>query len=302
MNNPEQYVGSKRIARVFPKRTKATPTDDLAFYDEPGLFPPCVDEVHVSVTFTYDLPRAEYLAKAWERVAPVKMGGPATGMPGGEFTPGAYLKPGYVITSRGCPNRCWFCSVWRREGDTKELPVTEGWNVLDDNLLACSKQHVRNVFAMLSRQPRKAEFTGGLEAARLRPWHVELLRDLRPKQMFFAYDTENDYEPLFCAGRMLIDAGFTVASHALRCYVLVGHPGDSFDAAERRLRRTAEAGFLPMAMLWRDKGGKRDPKWARFQRAWARPTLIASGLRQGPTVAYAGNVLQHCVTGGTLNG
>ncbi|MCL5103035.1 MAG: hypothetical protein M1133_02815 [Armatimonadetes bacterium] len=121
MKIPEQHIGLKRIARVFPRRTKATPVDDLAFYDEPGLFPPCVDEVHVSVTFTYDLPRAEHLAKAWERVAPVTIGGPATGMPGGEFTPGAYLKAGYVITSRGCPNRCWFCSVWRREGNTREL-------------------------------------------------------------------------------------------------------------------------------------------------------------------------------------
>jgi hypothetical protein len=28
-----------KIARVFPRKTKASPTDELAFYDEPGLFP-----------------------------------------------------------------------------------------------------------------------------------------------------------------------------------------------------------------------------------------------------------------------
>ena len=42
-------------------------------------------------------------------------------MSGGDFVPGRYLAPGYVITSRGCPNRCWFCSVWRREGALREF-------------------------------------------------------------------------------------------------------------------------------------------------------------------------------------
>jgi hypothetical protein len=268
------------------------------------LFPIDVDEVHVSVTFTYDLPRAESLAKAWERVAPVRIGGPATGMPGEEFMPGLYLKPGYVITSRGCPNCCWFCSVWQREGDTRELPVTNGWNVLDDNLLACSEQHIRSVFAMLRRQPRRAEFTGGLEAARLQPWHVELLRELMPKQMFFAYDAEGDYELLVEAGRMLIGAGFTVQSHVLRCYVLIGYPDDTFDSAQRRLQQAAAAGFLPMAMLWRDNDGKRDLQWARFQRQWARPTLVASRLQHEPTVTAgeAGHVPQCCLIGGDENG
>lgn len=292
----------RRIARVFPRRTRVTPVDDLAFCDEPGLFPPDVDEVHVSVAFTYDLPRAEFLAKAWERVAPVRVGGPATDEPGEVFIPGLYLKPGYVITSRGCPNHCWFCSVWRREGDVKELPIRDGWNILDDNLLACSEQHVRRVFAMLKRQTRRAEFTGGLEAARLQSWHVELLSRLKPKQMFFAYDAESDYEPLVMAGRMLMGAGFTLQSHVLRCYVLVGYHGDTFDTAEKRLRQTAEAGFLPMAMLWRDDTGRRDEQWARFQRAWARPALIASALRNGSSAGTTGFMPLCCISGGTRNG
>jgi len=193
------------IARVFPRKTKATPVDDLVYFDEPGLWIPDVDEVHVSVTFTWDLPKAEYLAEAWSRVLPTKIGGPATGKPGGIFEPGMYLKPGYVITSRGCPNRCWFCAVWRREGnEVRELPIRDGWNVLDDNLLACTEKHIRSVFSMLKKQPKRAQFTGGLEAARLRDWHIELLRDLKPKQMFFAYDEPDDWEPLVEAARKLL--------------------------------------------------------------------------------------------------
>jgi hypothetical protein len=198
-------------------------------------------------------------------------------MPGGEFEPGRYLKPGYVITSRGCPNRCWFCDVWKREGNVRELEVTEGWNVLDDNLLACSADHIQRVFAMLKGRQRRAEFTGGLEAARLTDWHVALLEDLHPKQAFFAYDTPSDYEPLVEAGKKL-RAIRDNRSHWLRAYVLVGYPGDGFDKAEGRLKQTANAGFMPMAMLYRGEDGKTQAEWRRFQREWARPHIVGAKL------------------------
>jgi radical SAM superfamily enzyme YgiQ (UPF0313 family) len=156
------------------------------------------DEVHISVTFSWDMPEAERLEKEWRHVAPVKIGGPATDQRGEQFTPGLYLEKGYVITSRGCPNRCWFCGVWRREGpDIRELPITEGWNILDDNLLACSERHIRGVFSMLAKQKHRLFFTGGMEAARLSKWHIEELAKLNPKEMFFAYDTPDDREPLY---------------------------------------------------------------------------------------------------------
>jgi len=265
----------KRIIRVFPRRTRATPTDDLAAVGRgPELFDQA-DEVHVSVTFTWDLPLAEKLAEAWKPVAPVRIGGPATGERGEAFEPGRYVRDGYTVTSRGCPNRCWFCSVWKREGnEVRELPIRDGWNVLDDNLLACSEAHTRAVFAMLARQDTPPQFTGGMEAKILKPWHAEALRALRPKQLFFAYDTADDLEPLREAGRMMLAAGFTTASHALRCYVLCGWPKDKIEAAARRMAEAMDAGFTPMAMAWRGQDGKRSPEWARFQREWARPAIV----------------------------
>lgn len=270
-----------KIARIFPRITKATPRDELCYFGPPGMFLPEIEEVHVSVAFTYDKDKAEQLAEAWRHIAPVRIGGPAYDAPGGEFVPGRYLRPGYVITSRGCPNRCWFCSVWRREGgEIRELPIREGNNVLDDNLLACSESHIREVFAMLKRQKYgRPMFTGGLEAKRLKDWHVELLRDLRPKEIFFAYDNPSKYEPLVEAGKKLLGAGFTVASHTLRCYVLIGYQGDTFEAAEKRLMDTIRAGFLPMAMLYRDESGERSTEWARFQQFWARPATVNLKLK-----------------------
>lgn len=271
-----------KIARVFPRITKATPQDELCFFGPPGMFLPQIDEVHISVVFTYDLEKAYDLAEQWKHIAPVKIGGPAMDEPGGEFIPGRYIKPGYVITSRGCPNRCWFCRVWIREGGIiRELEVKEGNNVLDDNLLACSDDHIKKVFAMLKIQKYgRAMFTGGLEAALLKDWHVELLADLKPKELFFAYDEPVDYEPLVEAGKKLMGAGFTVSSHALRAYVLIGYPKDTFAVAEKRLNDTIKAGFMPMAMLYRDKTGKRSIEWARFQQFWARPATVNLKMKE----------------------
>ncbi|WP_294475626.1 hypothetical protein [uncultured Intestinimonas sp.] len=270
------------IVRVFPRRTRATPDDALAFTGPPpGESLPDVQEVHVSVAFTYDLDRGHQLAEAWVRTGlPVRMGGPAFHEPGGDFIPGRYLKHGYVITSRGCPNRCWFCAVPKREGGVlRELPITEGWNVLDDNLLACSEAHIRAVFAMLERQAKRPLFTGGLEARLLRPWHVDLLRSVRATRMYFAYDTPEDYEPLVAAGRLLRQGGISAASHRAACYVLIGYPGDTMEAAERRLADTWRAGFLPYAMLYRDNTGNTDGAWRKFQTSWIRPVSIVAQMR-----------------------
>ena len=272
-----------KVMRVFPRKTTCTPIDDLVRFDDPGWFDPAyLDEIHISVTWTYDLKRAEELYKSWNRQYPniVKIGGPATGERGEDFIPGKYLKNGYVITSRGCYNKCWFCSVWKREGNVRELPITQGYNILDDNLLACSDDHIKAVFKMLSNQKEKVEFTGGLEAAILKKWQAVELKKLNPKQMFFAYDTPEDKEPLFEAGKLLLNNGFSVKTNVLRAYVLIGFPEDSFESAEKRLYETIDAGFMPMAMLWKNDKGGENREWRKFQREWARPAIIYCKMKE----------------------
>jgi hypothetical protein len=271
----------RRIIRVFPRRTNATPTDDLVRINVTPSFFDEADEVHISVAFTWDIARAEWLAKQWQSVAQVKVGGPAYNERGGNFTAGMYLKNGYVITSRGCPNRCWFCAVPKREGrELRELPVVDGWIVTDDNLLACSQAHIDKVFEMLKRQPHRAQFVGGLEAKLLTPEMAQKLYDLHPKTMYFAYDTPDDYEPLVQAGRYLAEAGYEKREHIAQCYVLVGYKGDTFDAAQKRLYAAWDAGFFPMAMLYRDYAGTHNTEWFNFQREWADKRIVGYKLKQ----------------------
>lgn len=271
------------IARVFPRKTKATPDDELAFtcVVPPRLILPEFDEIHISVAFTYDIPKAERMEAEWRAVGvPIKVGGPAFNKPSYDFIPGMYVKHGYTITSRGCPNNCWFCAVPRRDGDIRELEIKDGWNILDDNLLACSDRHIKAVFEMLSRQPEKPNFTGGLEAARLKSWHCEALYKLKPKALYFAYDTPNDYEPLMEAGKMLLSVGFTRQSHDLKCYVLAGYPKDTFEKAEVRFKQTINAGFMPYVMPYKNDRGVVSKEWRKFLRAWARPEMVGCRIRE----------------------
>lgn len=274
-----------RIARVFPRKTEASPEDALAFFGPPPEgFSGC-DRAEISVAFTYDKPDGEKLAEAWGQLGvPVSIGGPAYDDPGGDFEPGRYLRAGYTITSRGCPNSCWFCRVPKREGGIRELVIKPGHNVLDSNLLACSENHIRRVFDMLFGQKESVVFTGGFEARILKRWHVDLLWYLRPGCMFFAYDTEDDLEPLVEAGKMLRDANFT--RHNCRAYVLIGGPKDTMAKAESRLLATWDAGFMPMAMLWKNEKGDTDPEMARFQRTWARPAATKAQVRMLKTLVY----------------
>lgn len=271
-----------KIIRVFPRKTNATPDDENVRFGMPGLFDEC-DEVHISVTWTEDRAKAERLAHEWKIITSnIKIGGPAYDDPGDEFEPGLYVKRGYVMTSRGCPNHCWFCMVPKREGGVRELEIKDGYNILDSNLLACSDGHIKNVFSMLARQTEHPRFTGGLEAARFKPWIAETLKSLKPKTVFFAYDEPSDYEPLIESCKILRDCGMLPdRAHAYRCFVLCGFKGDTMEAAEIRLKQVLGLGLMPMAMLFdKEIHRKNNDGWITFQKHWARPYIVGMELNK----------------------
>ena len=268
-----------KIIRVFPRQTKATPTDDMAFVGPPPFeaMLPEADEVHISCTFTWDKPEAEYLAGEWEKhYLNVTVGGPAYDDPGGEFIPGMYLEPGYVITSRGCPNKCSYCYVPEREGAIRELPITEGHDVLDNNLLATSKNHQSKVFWMLRCQKRATRFTGGLEACRVNDLVVKELTKLRIDILYLAYDQLIEKVDVRLAIQRLRGIGLT--QRQIGCYVLVGYQDDTPEKAYERLMWVFDTGATPYAMYYRgDNGTLRIPQeWKKLVRIFSRPPLIFS--------------------------
>lgn len=255
------------IARVFPRKTRHTPTDQHSYIGFPNQYTQTYSEIHISITFTWDLPQVPELKKAWAKYGKVKIGGPATGKSDGEFIRGLYLKEGMIMTSRGCPNNCPYCLVKKREGDLKELPITRGREILDNNFLATSKQHKENVFRMLSTQSQ-IEFNGGLENSRVTDYDINLFRSVRINQLWLAYDSPEDLKPLKKAVSKLKKY---FRRNQLRCFVLIGYGNDTLQKAESRLMEAWHVGTVPFAMLYLPptlKKEKYTPEWQLLRQDW----------------------------------
>lgn len=266
------------MIRVFPARNNWTPTDGMAFVGDPPLFKPPDPEtpVSVSVTFTWHRREGERLADSWARFyRNVRLGGPAFGDPGGQFTPGLFLKFGCTITSRGCPKSCPWCHVPEREGKIRELRIQPGWIVQDNNLLACSEAHVRAVFDMLRAQQRQIYFNGGLDKHFLKSWHRELFDSIPIGELWFACDTTKDLTQLASAAEIVRG----IPTRKLRCYTMIGYDGEALREAEGRIEQVFRLGFMPFCQLYQDDDTKVYPlEWRQLQRKWARPAAYMPKL------------------------
>ena len=272
----------QKILRVFPTKTNLSP--DNGRFGSPDMFDShdCenIKEVHISVTFTWDIIKAKKLKEEWEELCPlVKLGGPAFGDPGGEFAPGRYVKDGSVITSRGCPKKCSGCLVPEREGKIRTLEIRDGYDILDNNLAACPKDHILNVFRMLNAQRRFSRFTGGIDSDFVSDWFVEKLRGLKGiKDLFLAFDYEKNEKSFKKAAAKLSFLG----RRKLRAYCLVGILGDTPEDAEERLLTAWEAGTMPFAMYYQSPENitkKTSPEWTALIRRWTRPAATKAYLK-----------------------
>ena len=269
---------AQRIVRVFPRRTKASPTDPLAYFGPPGLFKPEAEEVLVSCTFTGDRPLAEILAEDWRRAGyrDVQVGGPAYGDPGGDFEPNMFLGPGRVITSRGCHHHCPFCLAWRREGPIRPTAIREGRILLDNNIFANPHPHVESVFSMLAAQRGGIELSGGIEAALVDDFAIQQLHRVSIRQMFLAYDLPHQDLPVRTALARLTAAGFKMRQ--LRVYILAGFlPDDTPAKARARCEQVLEWGGLPFLMLYQpdaDSPKVYSDDWRKLAREFTRPAAM----------------------------
>ncbi len=264
----------EKLIRVFPRRTKWTPDDDLAFYGEPtplALFRPKADwPVRISVCFTKDIDRANRLVHSWKRFyTDVKIGGPALDDRGDLFVPGRYIKNGVTITSRGCPRRCPWCFAWGREGnEVRELPIRRGHIVQDNNLLATSYEHQSKVLEMLKAENVPIKYSGGLDIRLWRNKHRAFLEDVKLNEAWFACDTPNMIRTLERVRKTIK----SISRKKLRCYVLVGFEGETVKAADQRIRAVYNLGFDPFAQFYQGPGEQdKTSDWKDFCFTWCQP-------------------------------
>jgi hypothetical protein len=287
------------MIRVFPKRNFWTPDDELAFIGERSMFSPQdrTMPVRISATFTWDKDEAERIADSWAAFySDVQVGGPAYNSPAGEFVPGRFMKRGCTITTRGCPKKCPWCVVPKREGHLIELAIQPGWILQDNNILAASRGHIERVFDMLRAQNRNIYFTGGLDKHFLEPWHVELFKSIKVGELWFACDLRNDVQHLRAAREML---GPAFKERQLRCYTMIGFKGQSPDAMKEdldRIKAVYALGFLPFCQLFQPMERKRieySNDWKAAQKYWSRPAIYRSKSNTSDEVVRGAQADKH---------
>lgn len=269
-----------KIIRVFPRRTTFTPKDGYVFIGDPPQLPPppIADEVHISVTFTWDIKRSLELKTHWEQYYPkVLIDGGAFNNPGNEFVPSLYIKDGVIFTSRGCNNSCPWCHVERREGNIRELPVIIGNVIQDNNLLQCNLSHIDKVFRMLKTQ-KQVVLSGGLESTLITDKIADELRGLSLRHIFLAADTKRALKPLELAVSKLKG----IPRDKLRCYVMVGFKGENISDAKERLEAAWEIGTMPFIQLYQPEGMKikYNQEWRDLAREWSRPAITKALHRE----------------------
>lgn len=243
----------------------------MAFVGDPPLIRPEADEVHVSTAFTWDIPKAQRLAEAWEQYYPVKLGGPAFGSPVNGFEPGKYIKHGVTFTTRGCDNNCSWCLVPEREGKLRILDkIHPGHIIQDNNILQAGPGHFDRVICMLSNLGRAATFSGGLDARLITPAIVHSLRTIYIRELYLACDTLQSVKVVEKAAALLTPY---FKRRQLRVYVLIS-PGDKGSLC--RLERMWEIGLLPFAQLFQPEETliKYNEDWRHLARTWSRPAAM----------------------------
>ena len=179
-----------------------------------------------------------------------------------------HVKPDYTLydvdysigfTSRGCPRKCPWCIVPDKEGDIVPwASIYEFWErehrkivLLDNNLLAAPNW--RETLKDLIKEGLLVDFNQGLDIRLVNEENVRHLRQVKTKQLRFAFD-HIAYEHAVRSGiELLLNSGFT--PRELSFYVLVGFDSDTEDCIDRmKLLNSYNVDVYPM--IYKDPSGR----------------------------------------------
>lgn len=180
----------------------------------------------------------------------------------------------YGYLTRGCPRKCPFCIVARKEGtrSVKVANINEFWSgqkkivLLDPNILACSDW--QELLNQLADTGAEVDFTQGLDARLLTDEKVEAIQACKYKTLHFAWDNANDdFTPKVLA--KYVDK-WGLRQDKLKVYVLTNY--NSTHAQDLyRIYKLREIGYDPYVMIY-DKYNA--PAETRHLQRWCNNKII----------------------------
>lgn len=176
--------------------------------------------------------------------------------------------------TRGCPRKCGFCVVGKKEGlcSRQVADLSEFWRgqkeikLLDPNLLAC-KDHER-ILQQLAKSGAKVDFTQGLDIRLTNPDNIALLNQIKTPMLHFAWD--NPRQDLTGYFKQFSEHTAVKSERNKSVYVLTNY-SSTIEEDLYRIYTLRDLGYSPYVMIYQKDTAPREIK--RMQR-WCNNRFI----------------------------
>ncbi len=176
----------------------------------------------------------------------------------------------YGFLTRGCPRGCGFCIVADKEGkrSRKVADLSEFWSsqknikLLDPNMFACRQW--KDLSRQLIESAAWIDFTQGCDIRIMTEEKVEHLKQMKIKQIHFAWDHYEDKEMIIPKFRMFKElTGWD--KRKMTVYVLCGYD-TTIEQDLDRIYTLREMGYSPYVMIYDKHEKKKKDPLVRMQR------------------------------------
>lgn len=163
----------------------------------------------------------------------------------------------FGFLTRGCPRGCDFCIVEKKEGkcSIKVADLHEFWGgqknivLCDPNILACKDW--RNLLQQLIDSKAKVDFNQGLDIRLMTKEKIEMLNQIRIKEIHFAWDKYSDKDIILPKLRLFAEHSVMHRhkSHMSMVYTLVNFD-TTFEQDLERIYTLREMGYWAYVMIY----------------------------------------------------
>ena len=183
----------------------------------------------------------------------------------------------YGFLTRGCPRGCAFCHVEAKEGraSKKVADLSEFWDgqknivLCDPNILACNQW--KDLLQQLIDSKANVDFNQGLDIRLMTTEKAEMLKQIKTKNIHFAWDRFEDKEEIVPKFKMFKEIT-QIDFRKLGVFVLCGFD-TTLEQDLERIYTLRDLGFNPYVMLYNKEGIPKGHKLRKLQR-WVNNRII----------------------------